>query len=592
VRDSLAQVAKRIAADRVDPDVMAWASKALSDAGFPKGQGARGAVILEAIRAELGWMPDALDAEVMMRAGLLIGKDKKFWGQDCDGLCIACGAALASVGIPVVVVGVGYAERDGQGNISHVLLWAHDGKRWQPVDPSTKHPYGSADKADRERVIEPLSGKVLCDADNCMLDGTRIPADVSYQRPQGDFVGVSGPPIRDELAGFVDGPVPVIPVQQSAPPTLDQAGLEAYAQQYGEQAARQLVIDQTGIDPGQYMSGGQVDWGKVAGAVSTYYAGFDASGFVDSSGNVDWRHAASAAGGAAAAAVCTSFGVGVFAVECSQIGSAIGAALYDVASSWAPEAIGFGPDFEEIKLDVYGYIYSNANWSATVQAWLAARALSVTAYKSAYSLAKIEGDMTGRLDLPSMVSRLDQAGLSAFPGWQSLVGGGVFAEQDHYISGDAVVTQTILKLGYDYMSMVYGGSSSAPAEEFWEATTNRTFAADRSTQLCVDYLHNVVSCSAGGFVAGSVVVTWDSSAESFVYSMNDATRAAFLAALQQAVEGVLGQLKAEYKARHTAISISLASPASSSSGIGPLGWAAVIAAAGGGLYYARRERWI
>ncbi len=222
-RRSLNTVAERIKIDRLDPEVFKWASKALFDAGNPQGPHERATAILNAIRKELIWIPDALDAERIVRAGLLVGKDKQFWGEDCDGMSIATGAACASVGISVLVVGVGYPDpktKKYDGEVTHVLLaiFAKDKdpakSRWLFVEPSRRnYPVGTFDKMARERVIEPLTGDVVCDGAVCLADGgmSRVPELISYRRKQGDFIGISGPPeLPDDVEIDLDSAIHIV----------------------------------------------------------------------------------------------------------------------------------------------------------------------------------------------------------------------------------------------------------------------------------------------------------------------------------------------------------------------------------------------
>lgn len=87
VRFSLEKVAQKVAEGRLHPDVRAWATRKLKEAGNPAGAKARGEVLLNAIRAESGWAPDPTAAEFMPGAHLMLSPDgvtpPKFALGDC-----------------------------------------------------------------------------------------------------------------------------------------------------------------------------------------------------------------------------------------------------------------------------------------------------------------------------------------------------------------------------------------------------------------------------------------------------------------------------------------------------------------------------
>lgn len=87
VRFSLEKVAQKVAEGRLHPDVRAWATRKLKEAGNPAGAKARGEVLLSAIRAESGWAPDPTAAEFMPGAHLMLSPDgvtpPKFALGDC-----------------------------------------------------------------------------------------------------------------------------------------------------------------------------------------------------------------------------------------------------------------------------------------------------------------------------------------------------------------------------------------------------------------------------------------------------------------------------------------------------------------------------
>jgi len=77
IRFSLKKVCLMIAEGRLHPDVIAWTRKKLALAGNPKGPKARAKVLLDALRAQSGWVPDPVDAEFMPAANLMTGDGDK-----------------------------------------------------------------------------------------------------------------------------------------------------------------------------------------------------------------------------------------------------------------------------------------------------------------------------------------------------------------------------------------------------------------------------------------------------------------------------------------------------------------------------------
>lgn len=77
IRFSLKRVCMMIAEGRLHPDVRAWTTKKLAAVGNPKGAKARAKALLEAVRAQSGWVPDPIDAEFMAGAHLTLGDGDK-----------------------------------------------------------------------------------------------------------------------------------------------------------------------------------------------------------------------------------------------------------------------------------------------------------------------------------------------------------------------------------------------------------------------------------------------------------------------------------------------------------------------------------
>jgi len=193
---SLEEVAKKAAEGRLDPEVRAWAIDKLIANGNPRDVKTRAAILLEALRKEVAYVPDPTDAEFIPGARCVLGKfgcdGLKLRGEDCDGLLVAYLAACGSVGIEGAVVGHGYDSPSG--NLSHVLAAIYDGKQWYMADPSTKQPFGVVDRPARERWVAVPSGAVMCDSSKgqtCSPSG--IGSGLRNMRPTGDFVGVGAP---------------------------------------------------------------------------------------------------------------------------------------------------------------------------------------------------------------------------------------------------------------------------------------------------------------------------------------------------------------------------------------------------------------
>jgi hypothetical protein len=597
VRRSLDLVAKRVCADRLDEDVIEWARKVLFDAGNPKGPRARTEAILKALKLELIWVPDPTDAEFIAKAGKLVGKNKKFWAGDCDEQVVALGAALGAVGVKVLVDGVGYHP----GEITHVLLWAHDGQRWLAVDPSTNHPVGSWDTPARERVLNPYTGEVLCDSTSCMRDGRWIPDDVIYRREEGDYVGVGGtlgeaPVDRGDL-GYCPEPT-----------SYDEASLKAYAACEGDDAAVQLVKDQTGVNIAKCVGGTTVDWKCAAGKVTQYYTGIDPTGIFNDDGSINWNAVAVEASAAAAAAFCTAFGGGAAAPLCSAFGAQIGMAFTNIANAisaaWSEKS---PPGFvaERGDLTVYQYLWSDYR----LLALLSIRAMAATSYAAMKKLGvnweKVTGEkltmdqVEGKLvllfgwkrpdgwrlvgapnpfivPLPHMAEMILPAGTVIGAAYK-MVGASAttlsaFDKEFGLFAHDAVLTYIVRHYAgygdvYDIANVYLDAGPYAvdrlPGDTQDFSYEPRYLYTNQKLNQMLDYF------GANATVFKSMQAVWITSFESAARLM-----------MQDAV-------------KHPAPSFSLetAPPASSKSNAG-LWWLFALGAAGGGYYYARKKRLI
>jgi hypothetical protein len=104
---------------------------------------------------------------------------------DCDDGCIAVGAALLSVGIPVQVV----KQTFGKDDQEHVLLEVQDENgNWLAVDPSTDKPVGQKVWATSEFRMDPMNPSMIG------LKGV----------PDADYVGVGSPHAARRVLGLGD----------------------------------------------------------------------------------------------------------------------------------------------------------------------------------------------------------------------------------------------------------------------------------------------------------------------------------------------------------------------------------------------------
>lgn len=209
VRSSLEEVAKKASEGANSFRVQKWVGDVL-DAARSQGSKVDSAIgraraLLKAAQQKL-WKPDPVGTEWIAGAHLLACKVDDPDGPclkagDCDDLAVLLGAACTNAGIPTLIVGHGY---DAEKNISHVLCAVHANGRWWYADPSTDFPLGQHVKFTRERILAIPSGKVVCDAANCLVGGKRaIDPDVVEPAGGGMFVGVNGLPDNMPTASSV-----------------------------------------------------------------------------------------------------------------------------------------------------------------------------------------------------------------------------------------------------------------------------------------------------------------------------------------------------------------------------------------------------
>lgn len=185
---SLEKVAEFISRDRLDPRTKEWTINQLKAAGNPKTDIGKAKVIYDIIKKDKIYVLDPLDSEAMQSAlctldscgGITLN------GGDCDDLTISFLSPLASVGIPVAVVGHSY---DKSGDIGHVLgaFWDNKSNSWILVDTTIDLPFGKTYKPTRERWISVPDGNVICDKKLCSRES---PPDYSRTRKEGDFIGI------------------------------------------------------------------------------------------------------------------------------------------------------------------------------------------------------------------------------------------------------------------------------------------------------------------------------------------------------------------------------------------------------------------
>lgn len=197
---------------------------------------------------------------------------------------------------------------------------------------------------------------------------------------------------RGRLSGPTDDFVP-----------LTGPALQQYAATHTAKEVHDYVLSETGIDTNAYVKNGTVDWNAVASATSTYYLGIDAGGFINSDGSINWRSAASDAGGAAAAAFCTAYGLGAVASVCSSFGGKIAGALYDVGADFIKFFTGSATPpppagAAEMQLAVLSWVRSpeGSAQRSRLARLLALRAMAITSYQALVRLQAAWNKGTGQ----------------------------------------------------------------------------------------------------------------------------------------------------------------------------------------------------
>lgn len=158
IRMSLEAMAQKMREGRIDPGVRGWAIQALKDANIDgrAGQSTRkqADALLTAFRAVTTYAPDPYGVEYIPSAAatLCLRPNLCVSGEDCDGLSVALGSLMLSIGIPTQIV----KQTFGGDAQEHVLIAIYDGSNWLYADPSTRLPLGSAVDAVSEIWIDPM----------------------------------------------------------------------------------------------------------------------------------------------------------------------------------------------------------------------------------------------------------------------------------------------------------------------------------------------------------------------------------------------------------------------------------------------------
>lgn len=193
IRTSLREVALKGGEGRHDQGVIVWTRRTIELARLDRGIRAdtprkRAEVLLGELQSRV-WTPDPSGVELIPAARLLacdVRKDKDCIGtDDCDGKTVALVASALSVDVPTVIVGHSYRE---DRSIGHVLSAMHLDGAWHYADPTlVDEPIGSVVPFTYERVLEPFTGKVLCEGKKCLAT---VSKDILEYVPEGQFVGL------------------------------------------------------------------------------------------------------------------------------------------------------------------------------------------------------------------------------------------------------------------------------------------------------------------------------------------------------------------------------------------------------------------
>lgn len=141
------------------------------------------------------------------------------------------------------------------------------------------------------------------------------------------------------------------------PVGLTKSELERYAKECGSEKVCQYVSQQTGMDISGWCKGDLTDWKTVAKGAFTYYTGVnvdDVAGLIDENGDIDFKNGFELGGGIAAAAICTSYGLGLVSPICSKVGSFIGGVIYNIGGKFIDALVsifGSGGEYKAFQPD-------------------------------------------------------------------------------------------------------------------------------------------------------------------------------------------------------------------------------------------------
>lgn len=162
IQKSLAVMCMKIRDGAPTVAMKSFAANLMKAAGFPSGTKAQGQAVLDYIRANAMYAPDALGTEQIQSANITLcieGAPICIPCGDCDDLSVAAATVMAALGNEVVVV----RQKFGYGDQQHVIVEVKDDDTgvWIPLDPSSKTmPAGQKIRASSETRHSPLEGSL------------------------------------------------------------------------------------------------------------------------------------------------------------------------------------------------------------------------------------------------------------------------------------------------------------------------------------------------------------------------------------------------------------------------------------------------
>jgi transglutaminase-like putative cysteine protease len=186
-RLSLKEVAERAWKARMSPRLRAWVTQQLNKCGVSTGgRRAKAQCVLDAFRKKVPYIADPVMGEFMATPDQTLCLDEGglcFLGGDCDDHSIGLAAAMMSIGVEAMIVGI--SHREPYDTPTHVFMaFKDDLGDWVKMDGTTKLPVGIVAPHAREWWVEP--------------------GQEAKDRGEGDFVGMSDGATEDP--GVLDGP--------------------------------------------------------------------------------------------------------------------------------------------------------------------------------------------------------------------------------------------------------------------------------------------------------------------------------------------------------------------------------------------------